>query len=536
MNFNSQVISLFLSTVALVAVDANSAGGPGYVGYNGYNYQQERQQGYYGQPGQVTYEQQDQQQPESVIDNASEEPLPLPEGWSEHFDPNSGQYYYHNSADGFTTWDRPIPEPSDVQPSNENEMTENIDQEQLHEPQNDEAKNQQVNEEAVNQADKMHGQENPQNPSFAQNSWEAQPDQKSPENTAQPGDGWEPKGQPSHQQNQHEPPISADVKPNETPQPQEWGGRNMEQQEANGNQGPGAPDVLKQTEQLSPPAAQRPPQLSGWGLPNDQSSPQPIQQSTGWVNRNHGQGQQQSSWGVDKTIGQEKAPEQPNVGGWGVPNVEDHQSSQDRSHQSPQWSAPVPDKQNESIPNPGERQAASPVRQEQESPPVGRFSPEMEDARGQQQQYSRDRQMGGARPPPQTQELSHGQQHSPAGQPPPQNQRPPFVAGQPTQLNQPPAQRYNRQYQQYGSPQQYGQYSGHQQMYGQPPQQQSTGQVATSVAEDSTVAVKEALGKSWQGLLGFSNRTRGAMEQARDQVVAGASVYGQSISEKSTSK
>jgi hypothetical protein len=382
MKFNGQVISLFLSTVALVAVNASSAGGPGYVGHNGYNYQQERQQGYYGQPGQEqgyygqpgqeTYEQQDKQQPESVIDNESEELLPLPEGWSEHFDPNSGHFYYHNSADGITTWDRPIPDPSDVQPLNENEMTENIDQEQLLEPQNDEAMNQQMNEEADYQSDEMHGQENPQIPSFAQNSREAQPDQRSPENTAPPGDGWEPKGQPLRQQIQLEPPISGDVQPDEMPQPEEWGGRDMEQQESNGNQGPGAPDALKQTEQVSAPAAQRPPQrppqLSGWGLPNDQSSPQPIQQSTGGMNRNHGQGQQQNSWGVDKASGQEKAPEQPNVSGWGVPNVEDHQSYQDRSHQSPQMSAPVPENQNEGIPNPGERQAASPLGQVQESP------------------------------------------------------------------------------------------------------------------------------------------------------------------------
>jgi len=32
---------------------------------------------------------------------------PLPAGWSEFQDPSSGKTYYHNSASGQTTWDRP---------------------------------------------------------------------------------------------------------------------------------------------------------------------------------------------------------------------------------------------------------------------------------------------------------------------------------------------------------------------------------------------------------------------------------------------
>jgi hypothetical protein len=67
-------------------------------------------------------------------------------------------------------------------------------------------------------------------------------------------------------------------------------------------------------------------------------------------------------------------------------------------------------------------------------------------------------------------------------------------------------------------------------------QQPSVNDAVTTVLEDGTAAVKDVLGKSWQGLVGFSSRTREAMGQARDQVVTGASVAGQSISAKSTSK
>jgi len=82
-------------------------------------------------------------------------------------------------------------------------------------------------------------------------------------------------------------------------------------------------------------------------------------------------------------------------------------------------------------------------------------------------------------------------------------------------------------------PSQYTDYNAQQQAYKQQP---SVSDAVTSVLEDGTTAMKDVLGKSWEELLGFSSRTREAMGQARDQVVTGASVAGQSISEKSTSK
>jgi hypothetical protein len=46
----------------------------------------------------------------------------------------------------------------------------------------------------------------------------------------------------------------------------------------------------------------------------------------------------------------------------------------------------------------------------------------------------------------------------------------------------------------------------------------------------STSTVKDALGSAWQGVLGFSNRTKAVVGQARDSVVHGASQVGQSVS------
>jgi len=45
--------------------------------------------------------------PTSEPTTGEEDISPLPEGWSEHYDTNSGQYYYYNAADGTTSWDKP---------------------------------------------------------------------------------------------------------------------------------------------------------------------------------------------------------------------------------------------------------------------------------------------------------------------------------------------------------------------------------------------------------------------------------------------
>lgn len=100
---------------------------------------------------------------------------------------------------------------------------------------------------------------------------------------------------------------------------------------------------------------------------------------------------------------------------------------------------------------------------------------------------------------------------------------------------QKPSGLYSRQYQgQYG----YGRVGGiipyklNSIQYQEPQRQlgqiNSQGQTMTLVNQ-STSTVKDALGSAWQGVLGFSNRTKAVVGQARDSVVYGASQVGQSV-------
>ena len=111
------------------------ASGPsGYTAspsYGGYNQQVQQQQQQHEEQEQQNYPQQQQQDqwyseasyqkegttpqedPAAVTATAGEEDVvpPLPEGWTEHLDPNSGQFYYFNAVDGTSSWDRPsLPE------------------------------------------------------------------------------------------------------------------------------------------------------------------------------------------------------------------------------------------------------------------------------------------------------------------------------------------------------------------------------------------------------------------------------------------
>ena len=47
-------------------------------------------------------------QAESLPPPPPEEAAPLPPGWIEGFDPNSGLNFYYNSATGTSVWERPV--------------------------------------------------------------------------------------------------------------------------------------------------------------------------------------------------------------------------------------------------------------------------------------------------------------------------------------------------------------------------------------------------------------------------------------------
>jgi hypothetical protein len=100
---------------------------------------------------------------------------------------------------------------------------------------------------------------------------------------------------------------------------------------------------------------------------------------------------------------------------------------------------------------------------------------------------------------------------------------PPGQYGAPLQQYQP------GQYGSYGQPA-YGQYQGY---YGQ---QQGRAQESYQLVETGTSAVRDVLGKTWQGILGFRNRTKEVYETTRDTVANSALQASQTLTSTSSSK
>lgn len=221
---------------------------------------------------------------------------------------------------------------------------------------------------------------------------------------------------------------------------------------------------------------------------------------------------------------QEKVMEQT---GWGLPNLESSPPQASPSGVRKAENVPQQTAQGRSMgPPPGQR--GDPYPREtlvtRSQPPAPGWS--AQDQGQQQRPPDSPASPQQARPPPQHQALTQRQSAS--------TQQDPY--------GQPPAQRYGT-YRSYGGPGsngQYGQYRAPPQAYSQQAPHQSrpqtTGQLVGQQAEQGTSAVKEAFGRSLQGLMGFGNKTRDALGQARESVANSAVVASQSLTAKSSSK
>jgi hypothetical protein len=515
-----------LSAAVLVAMGAPAALGSSYYGgsnaapaaYGNPSYNSQAQPQDYASPAQS------ERQPQG------DGPPPLPPGWVEYMDASSGMPYYFHEADGITTWDRPVAEEADASKAPEATF------------------------EAREESNPEQGQgETPL--SFE------------PASASNPAAG-------------SAAPQEAEQAIKLTPE----GNASLEHERRDmGRQTP--PEAMEQPQE---PPRQQQQQQSGWGMPEDprrgpRGDEPPLQQQDrpqmppgafgGDTPQRPPQQSQQPP--MDPSAGRERPPSDARFGGEGRPSVDNRLPSDPRfggegrppvdnrppegrgpdphqprpeAMQQPSWGARpgtmdrAPEKppavppqgpeqpMGQSPPNDANR--FSPPPQQQGGPPSARGPP----TPGMPPQSSSSdilqRPPEGGYPPPQ-QQLQQA--------PPQQQQQAPPQPNQPggNYPNQPPYQRNPYIAQQYGQgpppggPNSYSQYSQYGQYQGYGRQQPPPNQLIPAA---TSTAVQGALTNAWQGILGFSNRTKEAVETARTSVVTTAKEATETISTKGGGK
>jgi len=504
-----------IATVILVAALFTSAAANGPSGsqsYSGYSqpqqlqqqqYQPNRQQDrWYSEVNQASYvAQSSAATPEAATPPEEVEQAPLPEGWSEHLDPNSGQYYYYNAVDGTTSWDRPqAPEiieqgvgesankPEDSRPSeHQPESTGATDVAQNPTP---EQERQETPENTVvgginAMTEKSATVDSPPDASWQsnQNTQTKQPGPSQPSGIERQQTSWGGQGQSEHSQ--------ADEWGQQPAGGKNWGQSDSIESSVVG----GEREVQKGEFQGQPPQTQPQEQgrSGGWGLPQPTKTDESPQKAV-------------EPWGVSTSpeprqhFNMDPREQIPPP----VPSKETQPSSSDVSPDNA-WGMPGPTKNS----------------------PLGDRPQNTDPTINQRQPWQEQRPSTGnpQRPPPVQQDprLSPPQQQ-PARPQYGHPQYPPQQYGS-YNPNAPPGQ--GQPDPRYGGQSYYGR--------GYPPQQPPTGQLVSQTNEDGTSAVKEALSTTWKGLLGFGNKTREVVGTAKDQVVTGATAASQTLSARSSS-
>ena len=547
-------------TYSIASGPSGYTASPSYGGYNQQVQQQQQQQEEQEQQNYPQQQQQDQwyseasyqkegttpqEDPAAVTATAGEEDVvpPLPEGWTEHLDPNSGQSYYSNAAEGTTSWDRPS-------------LPEDVEQGSVVEGENKEEdpRLSSISAENSPKYDQFSG--NNGNTNFNENSTPEKQQEQQPAHDDSTGGSnnaitetgpGEMIGSPSEAE-RWQPNQSPDLK---QPEAEESSGYPKQQQEKN----------LESHRQTDYPMT-----TSGWG-----SSPSIQSDSTASLVDEGGRQPEQIKQhyqGQPAHINQQEQQAQP--GGWGLPRKDEDSSSQSEPWgvtKSTEQSSP---QEQSHIPKQQQQQQSPPQPIRETPPPVNNTSPDQSSSEGK---WGIPKAAAITQPPPgseqrQSWQQQPPQQHNTQGSyqppgsdqrppsrpmhqgPPQQNRLPPQQQHQPTQppylqrqqQQQPPPGQYNPnvspgpgQYnQQYGGPNNYGR--GYPPQQPPPSQQTSTGQVVSQGVDQGTTAVKEALSSTWKGLLGFGAKTREVAGTAREQVVTGATSASQTLGAKSSSK
>ena len=497
-----------ISTVILFAALFTTSGASGPTGsqsYGGYGQHQQLQQ--------PQYQQQDRWYPETTPASYTSQPSefspnsptspegdelpPLPEGWSEHFDPESGQYYYYCAADGTTCWERP-------EPTNTKEQgMENIESKvEDSKPAEEKPQSAGATDMAQNLPSEQNMQKDPENIAAGERS---RMTQKSEPSNSSENDSW--KSNVNQQTKLQEPTQPSSVQH----RPDSWGGQ-------------GQSEHLKTNEWSSSQTVPKPNGANKWGQQNSTESAVVA----GEMNVQQGQPPQTQTQHPHQRQGQ--------TAGWGLPPKANNEEAAQKGAQP--WGV-KPDSQRQiqpSAPNTEVRSAPNDISSSTASSDGRWGRPNTAE--------NNPSNMPGQRQPWQRQDHIHGNQQSQDHQRSPIHQDPQQVS-RPPPHNQPGGpqylpRHYPPQYTNapYGPGHNGGQnpYArGYPPPYGSPSHVNSPGQLV-SQPEPGTSAVKDALSNTWKGLLGLGNRTREAVGTARDQVVTSATAAGQTLTEKGSSK
>lgn len=524
------MIATFILVVAMFT--SSIASGPSVPqSYGGYNqHQQMYQQQYQPQQQQERWRAEVSQTSygaetststtESETPSEGTESSPLPEGWSEHFDPNSNQYYYYNAADGTTSWDRPEnPSPPDQKAveserKEENSVTSEPKPESaeatpvLHNPEQDREQNPQ--DPSVGGFYGMNGKDTAPRPSSEYESWQSNKDL---------------------QMNQPE-----SNSPNKIqPQPTNWGGH-------------GQSDRIQTDDHGPPQSSTQHSSGSQWAHSNS-TEPSVVGGDTE-IQNNEFQGQpthmqhvsgESARWGMPREIKGDESPERP----WGVEKPPEQRYQNHMALRKPS-SPGVPSKETQGPPTGLSKDTASSDGRWEASTLADKSSVN-ERFQSTDPSYSQRQAWQESHPASRTEKSPESQRRPPVeGIPPHSSRAPPHQYPQrPHYLSRP---NYPPQYGSYNpnTPPGQGQHDpkyGGQNLHGrgyppqQPPHSQPNipSQIVSQGTEVGTSTVKEALSTTWKGLLGFGNKTREVVGTARDQVVTGATAAGQSLSAKSSS-
>lgn len=569
MRFDQSILAVVLVATAshLSLSDASAAGGNNPAIYGG---------------GYQSYGEQSSLQAAEPSSSTPEQQLPpLPLGWSEHIDPSSGQPYYFNAADGTTTWDRPTPPASDYG-SEEKESTpleEKVEEAgtpvdvEVEAPSGlgmeAEASDAGTSPAAEVRSDQSANETDSGAPVKAEEEnvltgYKRSEDSLREEEAWRQSQGW-------GSDRKEAVPEAEQQRQQQQPQPQpQWGmprdaGSQQQQQpwEIQRDSGP------QQQQRFQRPRDQAP-----WGVQEQSSSfsrgsPQVDAKGQRSQQKSYEQPQQQYQGRPQGMPGHPTSLEQPMPG---RPTRQEttaqapERESTQQAEKEPEIMAPWG-----SSPPPSQGQLG---QQEGMPPRQQRFPPQQQEI-VQDDRNTTQYRTGGTpfqrqpvqgqqgRPDEQQQQGSPSQRMPPTmPQGVPEQHPPPRSSGQydqQPQQQQPPQtqQAYDRYGQfspqtqgQYGNYGQYGQY-GHYGQYGQygqdgqqsrqygSYQQQGHQQLGRQLETQDTgppSAIKDALGSAWHGLLGFSNRTKTAVENARNTVVETARDASHSLSTTSASK